>query len=474
MKKSRRKFLKNSAKTSLGLMIVPRHVLGGKGYVPPSDRLNIAIVGAGGQGTGHVKGVKKSPHNLIGLCDVDKVKAADVMKANKKVDFFTDWRKMYDQLGKKIDAVMIATPDHNHAAVGLPAMNMGKHVYIEKPLAHNIYEARMLTEAARKNKVITQMGNQGSSGEGIRLVKEWVDAGTIGKVKKVHVWTNRPIWPQGVPTPTEKVPIPDTLDWDMWQGPALERNYNPAFLPFKWRGWWDYGTGALGDMGCHLLDVVHYALELPYPNAAEASVAQVYIGDFHEADYQDSCPPASKVHIHFPATDKQEKIELIWYDGGITPPRPEELKSDEPFGTWDGGCLMEGTDGKLTFGVYGENPALLPSERMKDFTPPDPTIPRIKGSHRESWWNAIVHGGPAPTSNFDFSGPLTEIVLMGNLAIRSFEMKKLKPGKKPGWWAPYDYPGRTKLEWDGENMEVTNFKPANQFVKRAYREGWEI
>ena len=274
-KQNRRTFIKSSAAAGAGFIIVPRHVLGGPGYISPSDKLNIAMVGVGGRGRSHVKALKDT-ENIVAMCDVDDERAAESYEQFPDVPKYKDFRKMFDAMANQIDAVTVATPDHTHAVIALPAMQMGKHVYVEKPLTHNIAEARMLTEAAKKYKVVTQMGNQGSSGEGIRQVKEWIDAGLIGQVKTVHAWTNRPVWPQGIPTPTEKVPVPNTLDWDLWQGPAKQRSYNPAYLPFNWRGWWEYGTGALGDIACHIIDVVHYALELPYPVAAEASVAQVW------------------------------------------------------------------------------------------------------------------------------------------------------------------------------------------------------
>ena len=453
-------------------MIVPRHVLGGPGYISPSDKLNIAMVGVGGRGRSHVNALKDT-ENIVAMCDVDDERAAESYEQFPDVPKFKDFRKMYDALSNQIDAVTVATPDHTHAVIALPAMQMGKHVYVEKPLTHNIAEARMLTEAAEKYKVVTQMGNQGSSGEGIRQVKEWIDAGLIGQVKAVHAWTNRPVWPQGIPTPTEKVPVPKTLDWDLWQGPAKSRSYNPAYLPFNWRGWWEYGTGALGDIACHIIDVVHYALELPYPVAAEASVAQVWTKN-GEANFVDSCPPASKVHIEFPATADNLPIDLYWYDGGMMPDRPIELKPGDTMGEWGGGVLFEGTAGKLTCGIYGSNPKLLPYSLMEMFSPPSPTIARIQEeNHQLNWARACKEGTPT-SSPFSFAGPLTEIVLMGNLAVRCFNYKVLGDGKKPGYWQAYDYPGRTRLEWDGQNMKVTNFDYANNFVKRDYRKGWEI
>jgi predicted dehydrogenase len=471
-KKNRRNFLKNSALAAGGIMIVPRHVLGGVGYTPPSDRLNIGYIAVGGRGRSHVNST--SSQNMIAFCDVSDETAADIYKKHPKVPRYKDFRVMLEE-EKDIEAVMIATPDHTHAPIAMAAMRLDKHVYVEKPLTHSIYEARMLTETARKRKLVTQMGNQGSSGDGVRDICEWIDAGTIGEVTKVHCWTNRPIWPQGVQTPEGKFEIPESLDWDLWLGPAPQREYNPAYLPFKWRGWWDYGTGALGDMGCHIVDPPFKALKLGYPEAVEASTVQAYISDFYEADYKDSCPPASKVHIFFPKRGELPPVELIWYDGGIMPRRPDELGPNEAMGDWDGGVIFEGSKGKIMCGVYGKNPTLLPTNLMKDFKKPDQTIARVKGSHQMQWVDAVkANDMKAVSSPFEYAGPFTETVLMGNLGIRSYDHKVLKPGKQPDHWAPYDYPGRIRLLWDGENMKITNFELANQFVKREYREGWSL
>ncbi|MEO1261836.1 MAG: Gfo/Idh/MocA family oxidoreductase [Bacteroidota bacterium] len=472
-KNTRRNFIKSSAITAGAFMIVPRHVLG-RGHVPPSDKVNLAFAGAGGRGGSLIKAMKSE--NIVALCDVDEERAKRSFNKYPDAKRYKDFRRMLEQ--KDIDAVVVATPDHTHAVIALPAMELGKHVYVEKPLTHNIFEARQLTEMARKQKLVTQMGNHGASGKGVRQLMEIMATGIIGKVTRVHAWTNRPIWPQGVAAPTGQHEIPATLDWDLWQGPARATDYHPNYLPFKWRGWWAYGTGALGDMGCHILDPVFRALDLKYPVAAEASCSQVYSGDFYEADYDESCPPASKVHIYFPERTDGEggelpAVEVIWYDGGLMPPLPAELGPDEPMGNWDGGVLFEGTKGKLMCDCYGSNPRLLPSKMHGYFKMPEPSLPRVEEGHQMSWINAIKQNTPeTPSSNFNYAGPFTEMVLMGNLAVRCYNLKKLKVGKKPGSWAPYKYPGRLKLKWDGENMRITNFDEANQFVKRAYRQGW--
>ncbi len=471
-KLTRRKFVKSSSLAAGGLMIVPRHVLG-RGYTPPSDTVNVAAVGVGGRGGGVLEGL--ASQNIVALCDVDDNRAKGSFTKYPNAARYKDFRKMLESQ-KDIDAVTVATPDHTHGVIAMAAMELGKHVYVEKPLAHDIYEARMMTELARKNNLVTQMGNQGASGDGVRQLMEMMQTGVIGEVQRVHAWTNRAIWPQGVPTPSGKHAVPDSLDWNLWQGPAQERDFNPNYLPFKWRGWWDYGTGALGDMACHIMDPVFRSLKLKYPVAAEASCSQVYIGDFHEADYKDSCPPASKIHIHFPERSDGEggelpAVEVIWYDGGIMPPYPDELGQGEPMGNWDGGVIFEGTKGKLMCDCYGANPRLLPSKMHDYFKMPEPSIPRVAEGHQMNWINGIKNGTPT-SSNFDYAGPFTEMILMGNLAVRCYNLKELKPGKSPGGWAPYDYPGRLKLKWDGENMRITNFDGANQFVKREYREGW--
>ena len=475
-KLSRRKFIKSTSTVAAGFTIIPRHVLGGAGFIAPSDKLNIAGVGAGGRGQSILKGAFKGGMvNIVALCDVDDKRAATTYKKYEKAARYKDFRQMLEKQ-KDIDAVMVATPDHTHAVIAMAAMQLGKHVYVEKPLAHNIYEVRMMTEAARKNKVVTQMGNHGASGDGVRKIIEWIEAGVIGDVTRVLCWTNRPIWPQGIQTPKGKHEIPDGLDWDLWQGPAKERDYNPAYLPFKWRGWWEYGTGALGDMGCHVIDPPFRALKLGYPTSVEASVGQVYSGDFQLADIPDSCPPSSKVHLEFPARGDMPPVEMIWFDGGIMPKRPEELLPDEPMGNSDGGVIFEGSKGKIMCGVYGVNPTLLPTSLHKDFKEPEETIPRIKNGaagHQQNWVEACIHG-TSTTSGFEYAGPFTEAVLMGNLGIRSYNMKKLKVGKTPQSWDPWKFPGRLKLEWDGPNMKVINFDDANQFVKREYRDGWSL
>ena len=478
---SRRQFLSRTATAAGGVLIVPRHVLGGPGFTAPSDRLNLAGIGVGGRGRGILRGASglqedgTTLENVVALADVDLRQAAATFEDYPQATRYTDFRVMLDEMGDEIDAVLVGTPDHTHAVAALPAMRRGMHVYVEKPLTHNLYEARLLTEAAREHKVVTQMGNQGSSGEGIRQITEWIDAGTIGEVRRAHAWTNRPVWPQGLLRPDEAPPVPDELDWDLWLGPAPMRPYHPTYVPFSWRGWWDFGTGALGDMGCHILDPIYRALHLGYPTSVEASASVYYYKAWTPLPADESAPNSALIHYDFPARDGRPPVHVTWYDGGGMPRRPDELQDDEMMGDWGGGCLFEGSDGKIMCGTYGRNPTLLPTSRMDTFEPPAPTIPRVPGGddgHQRAWVEAIK-GGPAPSSSFDYAGPLTEVVLMGNLALRSYFHTETRQNPETG--RDYTaYPGRKKLLWDGDALRITNFEPANRFVGRPYRDGWAL
>jgi predicted dehydrogenase len=386
-----------------------------------------------------------SGENIVALCDVDDNYAAGTFKRYPKAKTYRDYRKMLDQQ-KDIDAVIVATPDHTHAVISMAAIKSGKNVYCQKPLTHCVYEARMLTEAARKAGVVTQMGNQGHSGEGIRLVCEWIWDGAIGAVREVHAWTNRPIWPQGLDRPEDTPAVPDTLDWDLWLGPAPERPYNPVYLPFSWRGWWDFGTGALGDMACHIIDPAFWALKLGYPIGVEACATKVN---------SESAPVASIVRYEFPSRGDMPPVKLTWYDGGMMPARPEELEPNRRMGDNEGGVLFVGDKGKLVCGCYGSSPRLIPETKMQEYQRPEKTIARVDGAEggHERDWIRCCKEGRQPSSSFDYSGPLTETVVMGNLAIRC-------NGKK--------------LDWDGLNMKVTNVDEANQYVRDQYRQGWSL
>ena len=450
---SRRDFLGGAA-AAAAFTIVPRHVLGGNGNTPPSEKLNIAGVGIGGMGRNNIKACESE--NIVALCDVDDKYAADVYKKYPKAAKYHDFRRMLDKQ-EDIDAVIVATPDHTHAVVAMAAIQRSKHVYVQKPLTYTIKEARMLTEAARKYKVATQMGNQGHSGEGIRLVKEWIQAGAIGDVREVNCWTNRPVWPQGaeMDRPADTPPVPDTLDWDLWLGPAPKRPYHPCYLPSIWRRWWDFGTGSLGDMGCHIMDPPFWALDLGYPVSVEGSCSTYWDSMWGNIIIKNEIfPRSSVVRYKFPARKGMPPVTMTWHDGGLMPEIPEELDQGGRMGDSDGGNLFIGDKGKIICGCYGSSPRLIPESKMQEFLPnrPPKTIPRIEGSHEQDWVRACK-GGPAASSNFDYSGPLTETVLFGNLAPR--------------------FPGR-KLLWDGANMKVTNEPEANQFIHRQYRQGWSL
>jgi len=453
----RRRFLGTAAGA---FMIVPARVLGQPGGRAPSDTLNIAAIGSGGMGNSNlnnIAGEKIDPglrENIVALCDVDDVQAAESWKQFPQAKHYRDFRVMLDK-EKGIDAVIVATPDHTHTVAAMAAMQHGKHVYVQKPLTRLVSEARLLTETARTYGVASQMGNQGHSGEGVRRVCEWIWSGAIGEVRTVHAWTNRPVWPQGIATrPTDRPKVPDTLSWDLWLGPAPYRDYHPNYLPFSWRAYWDYGSGALGDMACHILDPVFSALKLKYPESVEASCSTFVSPEklWEKVVNTETFPRASIIHYRFPARAGMPPVEVVWYDGGFLPERPEEMGPEEEMGNGGSGVIFEGSQGKLMCGTYGENPTLLPTWKMKYFDEPEPVIPRIEGNHEQNWAAACKGGEPA-CSNFDYSGPLTEMVVMGNLAIK--------------------YPNR-KLAWDGENMRMTNFPEANDFVNMHYRSGWEL
>ncbi len=469
---NRRDFIKTSAIAAAAFMIVPRHVLGGPGYLAPSDRLLVAGIGVGGKGQSDLDMFNKSGKaDIAFLCDVDDRRAANSVKAFPKAKYYKDWREMLDKEHKNFDAVSVSTPDHNHAIQALAAMQLGKHVYVQKPLTHDIYEARILTAAAKKYKVVTQMGNQGASNDGPRQMKEWYEAGLIGDVHTVYAWTDRPVWPQGIPRPTKKAEIPKELDWNLWLGTAPEKDFIDKLVPFNWRGWWDYGTGALGDMGCHLIEAPFSVLNLKYAKEVEASVGSVYVDEFKRGYFPESCPPSSHVTLKFPKTNKTKgDVTLHWMDGGIQPERPEELEADETFGDGGNGTLFIGTKGKMMSETYSANPKLLPLSKNKDIkvAPKYARVPNGANGHYKQWVEAAIagYGKQEVSSPFEIAGPLTEALLMANLAIRSFDIQKTVNGKTT-------YPGRyTKMLWDNDNMKVTNFDEANQFVKREYRQGW--
>lgn len=465
---SRRTFLGQAGAAVAAFTIVPRFVLGGKRHIAPSDTVYIAGIGVGGKGTSDLTGFAASPHARIAfLCDVDDRQMAASRKNFPAAKIYKDFRVMLDKEAKGIDAVSVSTPDHTHAVAAMAAMQRKKHVYVQKPLTYTIHEARALTEAAKKYQVVTQMGNQYASADHVRRAKEMVDTGLIGDVTAVKTWTNRPVWPQGIPTPKGKFDIPKELDWDLWIGPAPYIDYNPAYHPFNWRGWWPFGTGALGDMACHIMDAPFRILPIDYPTEVECSTTTAWADFFKEADYADSCPASSIIHLKFPRKDGKGDILFTWMDGGLLPQRPAELLPDENLGNVDGGYILEGTKGKL-IGNYNLSPILLPTSRMKETLPPQ-TIPRIAGAeagHYTQWVEACMkgYGKMQLSSPFEYAGPMTEAILMGNLALRAYAMRDEK-GK---------HNGRKKLLWDAKNMKITNFDEANKFVKREYRAGWSL
>ncbi len=484
--KTRRKFIKTSAVAAGGFFIVPRHVLG-KGYIPPSDKLNLAAIGAGGKGRSDIKNAfNKGNENVVALCDVDKNRAKESIEMFPKAKLYADFRVMLEEMKNDIDAVTISAPDHIHAVAALTAMQLGKHVYVQKPLTHNIAEARKLTEAARYHKVVSQMGNQGASNPGQEQMMEWFDKGKIGKVHTVHVWTNRPVWPQGIPLPTERMSLPEAMDkkdWDLFIGPAKMVGYHPLYHPFKWRGWWNFGTGALGDMGCHLMDPPFRVLGLGYPTEVQCSVGQVFTKDWSPEYIPEGCPPSSVVQIKFPATDKNKsEVTMTWSDGGIRPLIPELI----PLGTEIGrsnnanGVIMVGKKGIMTCDVYGQIPKLFLKngdviEMEENYPTKNNLVDLPEYGHQVHWTNACKAGfgskeHQALTSSFDYAGPLTETVLMGNLAIRSYQLGKPNPNRQ----GRYIHEGRVRMRWDGQKMKITNYAPANEFVSRTYRDGWEL
>lgn len=474
---SRRKFIAQAATAATAataFTIVPRFVLG-NGYVAPSDKIYVAGIGAGGKGESDIANFAKSGKAEIAyLCDVDDRRAAKSVKDFPNAKYYKDFRVMLDKEQKHIDAVSVSTPDHNHAIQALAAMQLGKHVYVQKPLTHDIFEARTLTEAAKKHKVVTQMGNQGASNDGVRQLTEWYNDGQVGDVHTVYCWTNRPIWPQGIPWPSQKAEIPKELDWDLWLGTAPFKDYVEKIVPFNWRGWWDYGTGALGDMACHIIEPAFKVLQLGYPTEVECSVGSVYVDEFKRGYFPESCPPSSHIILTFPERNGKPKVKMHWMDGGIQPERPEELGPNERMGDGGNGVIFLGSKGKMMCGTYSELPSLLPTSRNAEVKTPQ-TIKRVpKGAegHYAQWVEACIagYGKMEVSSGFDIAGPLTESILMGNLAIRSHDIRKPR-----GTSNQFDYPGRgIKLLWDGPNMKITNFDDANQFVKREYRQGWKL
>ncbi len=448
---SRRAFLGTTAAAAAGFTIVPSHVVAGMGHKAPSDKLNIVGVGVGGMGFANLKNMESE--NIVGLCDVDWGYTAGngVFDRYPKAKKYKDWRKMYDEMGDQFDAVVIATADHTHAITAAQAITMGKHVYVQKPLTHSVYESRLLTKLAKKYKVATSMGNQGSSGEGVNLTTEWIANGEIGEIKKVESFTDRPIWPQGLNTPEQGMWVPSDLDWDLFTGPANMRPYHEIYHPWNWRGWWDYGTGALGDMACHILHPVFVGLELGYPIHAQGNSTLLL---------QDCAPTAQSVKLTFPERKasknwkiKHPEVDIYWYDGGIKPMLPEGWPDGKNPNDSGGGVIFHGEKDTLIAGCYGVNPWLLSGRK--------PNAPkfrrRVETSHEMDWVRACKESpeNRVPTaSDFSEAGPFNEMVVMGVLAVRLQSLNK-------------------ELDWDGEKMEFTNLN-YNEEIRTVIRDGFEI
>lgn len=443
---SRRSFLTTSAAAS-GLLLLPSRVLGRAGEKPASARLNIGVIGAGGRGADDIEELKSE--NIAALCDVDDNHAAATFRKYPKAARYRDFRVMLEK-EKGLDAVLVATPDHTHAVATMAALKAGKPVYCEKPLTRTIREARAIAAAAREARVATQMGNQGMAFEGNRLIKEWLAADVIGHVREVHVWSDRPThrgkmplwWPQGIERPSDTPPVPAHLDWDLWLGPAPHRPYHPAYVPFRWRGWWDFGSGGLGDMGIHNLAPVFDALKLGPPTRVHASSSPVF---------KETVPVASTVHYEFAARGTMPAVKVHWYDGGLLPARPDELEEGRPLDAEDG-IIFVGDKGKiLVKGWGGESPRLLPESRHREFQAPPKSLPRSIGHHAE-WIQACKQGTPT-ASDFSFAGPLTEAVLLGSLAIRL-------QGEE--------------LRWDSAQLRIPNLPDAEALLHYEYRPGWSL
>jgi predicted dehydrogenase len=462
---TRRQFLGRSTLAGAAVLSGPFVVSNLRAGTAPGSKLNLAGIGIGGQGASDLANLESE--NIVALCDVDQSHAAHVFKKYPNAKRFTDYRKMLDEM-KEIEAVVIATPDHHHAFAATEALKRGKHVYCEKPLTHSVWEARKLAETARAAKVATQMGNQGQASPEVRRLCEIVWAGIIGPIREVHVWTDRPsrglfeeYWPQGIGRPSEKPPVPATLDWELWLGPAPSRPYHSVYLPFRWRGWWDFGTGALGDIGCHAMDPIFRALKLGAPLSVQAASTRVNAETYplgsmvtYEFPARSAAPQANNVHVSSlsgaaAGGGEMPACKLTWYDGGLRPPRPTGLPDGDTMG--DNGRLFIGEKGFILGDtVYPRTCAQAAKEVAR-------RIPTSSGHYRE--WAEACKGGKPAGSNFDWAGPLTEAVLLGNVALRNQLREDLT---------------RYKLLWDAAAFKFTNFDEANQYLRRVYREGWAL
>jgi len=431
---TRRRFVSLSSTLSAGVFVAPAFLRSQS----PNSKLNVALIGVGGKGIDNYNGLKNQ--NIVALCDVDATALAKGAERSPSARQWRDYRKMFDEQ-KDFDVVAVSTPDHHHFPATLRALKAGKHVYCEKPLTHSIWETRQINEAAKAAKVATQMGNQGNAGENIRLTAEWIQSGTIGAVREVHAWSNRPIWPQGIERPTGTEPVPETLDWDIWLGPAPQRPYHSSYHPFKWRGFWDFGTGALGDMGCHILNWPFTALALDLPERVECIVQQ--------EKTKESPPVKSVIAYDFPASAAHPALRLYWHDGGL---HPDDVLSDIPLDAKskfpENGTLFVGEKGKL-WAEYDNAPVIVPAAHAADFKAPPKSIPRSPGHYAE-FIEACKGGKPAGSDFVQKACRLTEFVLLGNLALRS----------------------RKKIEWDAATGRARNAPELDAYIHRDYRPGW--
>lgn len=459
---NRRDFIKASA-IGAGVMILPSYVAGqSKTQKSPNERLNIGLIGCGGQGFHGFTAFREE--NVIALCDVDQASFLKTMEEGhrwfdvtevrngyelfmkKGAKWFTDYREMFVELGDKLDAVVVSVPDHMHYPIAMTALNLGKHLYCEKPLVHTVEEARNLAKAAARSGVVTQMGNQGQSNNGTITVREWLQAGVIGPIREVHSWTNRPIWPQGMDAPdhSKTIPVvPKDFRWDLWLGIAKDRAYDPAYCPFTWRGWQDFGTGAMGDMACHVMNAAFWGLDLTYPERISATSTAV--NDV-------SWPNSSVITYQFPERGPgMPAVTYKWHDGGMLPPIPPQMDSFPD--TQDGsGSILYGEEGILVLDTYGARFDIYPDALFVDIRQnrrPQRTERRIKGSHREEWLNAIREGRKA-SSDFSFAARFTETILLGNLSLQT----------------------QRALEYDIEKSQFTNCGEANALLSKEYPDGW--
>ncbi|MBL9125995.1 MAG: Gfo/Idh/MocA family oxidoreductase [Verrucomicrobiales bacterium] len=440
----RRQFLKSAAAAG-GVMILPRHLIAGSGETPPSERLNIAGIGVGGMGAGDINAVSKG-NNIVALADADEIRAAETVKRYPGAKVFKDFRKMFDAMEKNIDAVVVATPDHTHAVAAMAAIKRGKHVYCEKPLAHSVHEVRALMAAAKEHKVVTQLGNQGHSYDSIRDFCEWIWAGAIGKVHTIHCGCNAVnSGLDALPSLAQQHPVPATLDWDLWLGPAKARPYHPAYLPGSWRGWVPFGNGTVGDWTCHVVDPVFWALDLGAPTSVVARVK-----NYDPRTQGDAFPKGEVITYTFPAKGDRGPITMHWYSGTEKIPRPPELDADDR--GVDTGAVVIGEKGTIIYGSHGAGGVrLIPASRMEAFQRPKKTLPRGLEHHAD--WLQAIRSGKKAGSDFGYGGPLTEVAMLGVIAIK--------------------YPGQM-LEWDAEAIRFQNFSEANAHLNPPYREGWTL